>query len=414
MQTKLQNHRWVILVAATLAQIIGTFPAIWAVYQPYVVTEYGYSSNAATMVMSNCVVAFGIFSIIGGRIQDKFSPRFAAMVGTLSIGFSFFNAWWIPTGNPLFMYVGFCLFFGGGCGFFIQAAVVTMQKYFPDRAGFAMGLSSACAAIYVVIMTYISEGMVSRLGVRNTMLTVGIISLVLGLGCTMLMIAPTLEYMQEMRSRVSSKKSAVGSNPDFTPSEMLRTPQFYLLAVGFMLALPTFQLINPQLVSLCMERGLSKQVALSATAFASAATAVGRVLVPSISDRIGRKRTMAAMWAATTLFAIAFMKAEGMLIVVSWMALSFVYSGGSIILTPFTTDLFGFANAGSNCGLINIANTIGAMLGSVLLTAFTPLLGSNTVYIVGIVTVALGLCCILLIDTNTAKYKKTPAAVQEA
>ena len=171
------------------------------------------------------------------------------------------------------------------------------------------------------------------------------------------------------------------------------------------LALPAFQLINPQLVSLCMARGLDKELALSATAIASAATAVGRFTVPTLSDRFGRRRTMAAMWAATALCLAVFMTVSGPAMVGSWAALSLVYSGGYVMLGAFTNDLFGFRNSGSNIGLTNLSNTIGSLLGPVLLTALTPAFGGNTVYYIGIGGTLLATGCVLLIRTDMAREK---------
>lgn len=406
MQRFLTRHRWVVLACSITVQCLTNFVAVWAVYQPYVAAEYGYTSDAATLVMSTCNLFFGVLSIAGGRVQDRVSPRFAAVVGVLGVTLSFFNAWWIPGGKPLFMYAGFCLFFGGGCGFLNQATTATLLKYYPDRKGFATGFSSAASAVYIIVLTYLSEAMIGRLGVRLSLLAMGGVTLVVGLGCALLLVAPPEPCIAEKSALAPvPAHTGAGGSVDFTPAQVLRTPQYYLLIGSVILALPAFQLINPQLVSLCMARGLDKELALSATAIASAATAVGRFTVPTLSDRFGRRRTMAAMWAATALCLAAFMTVSGPAMVGSWAALSLVYSGGYVMLGAFTNDLFGFRNSGSNIGLTNLSNTIGSLLGPVLLTALTPAFGGNTVYYIGIGGTLLATGCVLLIRTDMAREK---------
>lgn len=117
MQNTLSKNRWLMLLTYTLCQCVCNFPSAWGVFQPYVATEYGYTGDAATLVMPLCVVFYGLMCIIGGRVQDTVSPRIASFIGSTMITIAFFNAFWIPAGNPLFMYVGFSFFFGAGVGF---------------------------------------------------------------------------------------------------------------------------------------------------------------------------------------------------------------------------------------------------------------------------------------------------------
>ena len=279
----------------------------------------------------------------------------------------------------------------------------------PDRKGFATGFSSAASAVYIIVLTYLSEAMIGRLGVRLSLLAMGGVTLVVGLGCALLLAAPPEPYIAEKSTLAPvPAHTGAGGSVDFTPAQVLRTPQYYLLIGSVILALPAFQLINPQLVSLCMPPPRPGQGAGPlGHRHRSAATAVGRFVVPTLSDRFGRRRTMAAMWAATALCLAVFMTVSGPAMVGSWAALSLVYSGGYVMLGAFTNDLFGFRNSGSNIGLTNLPNTIGSLLGPVLLTALTPAFGGNTVYYIGIgiggTLLATG--CVLLIRTDMATEK---------
>lgn len=408
MQALFMKKRSLFLLIAVVGQCLGNFPSAWAVYQPYVALEYGYTSNAATLVMSICVVFYGIIAILGGLVIDHLSPRTAALIGVAAIALSFFNAWWIPAGNPLYLYLGFCLFYGGGCGFFMQAITSTLIKYYADKSGFAVGFSGACCAVYIILLTYVSELMITRLGVRRSFLAMGVLTIVIGLFCAWTMISPTPAYITE---RIRQPQRSTDSQCcDLAPAQMLRTRQYYLLVLSFLFIIPAFQLINPQLVSLCVERGLTKEAALTATATASAATALGRFLIPSLSDRLGRKRTVLVMWAATASFTLLFMGAEGPLIAVSWALVSLVYSGGFALLSSFTSDLFGLTYAGSNLGLTNLSNTIGSLIGPLLLTAASPMFGEQAVYHVGIGCAALAFLSMLFLNTNLRKQEALPVA----
>ncbi len=411
MQQTLEKNRWIALVSCILCQCVCNFPAMWAVFQPYVAAEYGYTQGASTLVMPMCVVFFGVISIIGGRVQDTVSPKIAGLIGTALIGMGFINAWWIPAGQPLYMYVGFCLFFGGGCGFLMQASIANLMKWYADKKGFAGGITGAVAGLYCMAAIFGAEFVLSRFGARTTMLFVGIASWAIGFLMCLTLVIPTRQYIEEKdaagKQKTAGKQRSKNTEMvDFTPAEMLRTPQYYLLTLSLLAIIPAFQLISPQMVSLCIQKGLTKEVALSATAIAAGATALGRFVIPMISDRIGRKETMAAMWACTLALAIAFMFAGGTSILVVFALLSFCYSGGFAVNMPFINDMFGFKNAGTNSGFVNISGSVGSLLGPMLLNLAIPLLGTYAVHIVGIAGAAISLCCMLAINPNTAKTKR--------
>lgn len=417
MQKFLSQNRWVLLLAVTLGQCVANFPQGWAIFQPYVTAQYGYTSDAATSIIPITVACYGFVSILGGRFQDRVSPRRAALLGSLSVALAFFNAWWIPGGNPLYMYLGFSLFFGGGCGFLTQALIATLMKWYADRMGFAGGFSGAVSGLYMIGQTYVTEALLSRVSARTAMLTMGVYSLTVALAVTCLLVSPTPDYIEEKRALAALKsrsKSAQARVVDFTPTEMLRTPQYYLLFASIMFIYPAYQLVNPQLVHLCTARGLSKDLALSAVAIGSAASAAGRLVIPSLSDRLGRKPTMTAMWALTALAAFLFMTAGGSALLVVWGALALVYSGGFALVAPFTRDLFGFQNSGANAGLVSLSESAGSLLGPALLALLTPLLGGSTVHLVGIASALLAAGCALAIPTDMARQKTRLAAKQRA
>lgn len=187
---------------------------------------------------------------------------------------------------------------------------------------------------------------------------------------------------------------------------MLRTKQYYLLILCMVFAMPAVMLINPALVSIGMERGLSKAMSLNALAIASGAAAAGRFLVPWISDHAGRKRTLLIMWGATALASFWFMKAGGFGIVAAFAVVAFVNNGGFTIIGPLTNDLFGFRYSGTNMGFVNIANSAGALIGPLLLTFFTPLLGADARSWIAIVGAVLAFVCVLVLSTNMAAVRR--------
>lgn len=409
MQTILTKKRWIVLLATVLAQCCCNFPNVWGVFQPYVANVYGYSADAATLVMPLCVAAFGVFSIFGGRVQDTHSPRTAALIGTVMISASFFIGSVLPAGNPLLFYFGFSMFFGGGCGFVNGGLFPCLMKWYADKKGFAGGVMSAVAAAFSILLTYLCDTLLGGFGPRKTLAGIGVVCMVVLFVTSLCYVNPTDAYIQEKSALApggKKEKNSEAASIDFTTAEMLRTKQYYLLILCMVFAMPAVMLINPALVSIGMERGLSKAMSLNALAIASGAAAAGRFLVPWISDHAGRKRTLLIMWGATALASFWFMKAGGFGIVAAFAVVAFVNNGGFTIIGPLTNDLFGFRYSGTNMGFVNIANSAGALIGPLLLTFFTPLLGADARSWIAIVGAVLAFVCVLVLSTNMAAVRR--------
>lgn len=405
MRSFLERRRWPMLVAATLMKCIVFFPNGWAVFQPYVSQQLGYTADEAALAMPLIMVFFALFSIVGGRVQDRLSPRAAGLAGVGLMTLAFFSIPLARPGQPITLYVTYCLFYGAGYGLLYPAANTTLLKWYADRTGFAGGLSSSIAGLYLVAQTYAAEALLSRFSLSSVMAMFGAYSLAICLPACLFLVVPSSEYLEEKRSLAALR--TVGAAPtggrEFTPGQMFRTPQFYLLFIAIVLATPAYMLLNPQLVSLCMNKGLTKDLALLAVSCGSVAVTVGQLVIPPLSDRLGRKPVLLGGVGLAILCALLFMLCNGAVLIFIWAGLSMAFNSLSNLIIAFVIDMFGFENSGVNSGLVNMAGGVGALAGPALLGLLTPLWGGNAIYLIGILGAAAGFVCMSLIDPDTAK-----------
>ena len=81
---------------------------------------------------------------------------------------------------------------------------------------------------------------------------------------------------------------------DLSPWQMLKTKQYWLCAGAVCFSTPAVLLFSPIILKLGMERGLDESAALWAVVLGSVGSAAGRLLMPLLSDKIGRRPTDAA------------------------------------------------------------------------------------------------------------------------
>ena len=91
-----KTRPWAILAAGAAIQVLTGLPAAWGVFQRPVMEEYGLSEQGAGYAFGVLIAFFGIGCVIGGFLQDKHGPRFAALWGTGLLCGGFFAAAALP------------------------------------------------------------------------------------------------------------------------------------------------------------------------------------------------------------------------------------------------------------------------------------------------------------------------------
>ena len=124
-------------------------------------------------------------------------------------------------------------------------------------------------------------------------------------------------------------------------------------------------LFSPIIVELGQQRGLDERTALLSIIIGSIGSAAGRLLMPLLSDKIGRRATDMILFGALAVLSFGFIFAGGWWVIAAYTALTFCYSGEAAVIPAIGTDLYGYKNAGVNYGFL----ALGMSLGSV---AFSP------------------------------------------
>ena len=121
-------------------------------------------------------------------------------------------------------------------------------------------------------------------------------------------------------------------------------------------------LFSPIILKLGMERGLDENAALWSVVLGSVGSAAGRLLMPLLSDRIGRRPTDMLLFAASLGLSGLFWMAQGWAVVACYAGLTFCYSALAAVLPALSTDLFGFPHAGVNYGFLALGQSVGSLL----------------------------------------------------
>ncbi|MEF9970600.1 MAG: MFS transporter, partial [Ruthenibacterium sp.] len=120
----------------------------------------------------------------------------------------------------------------------------------------------------------------------------------------------------------------------------------------------------------------------------------GRLSMPWLSDKIGRRAT--DLWLFAALFALSFVfwNAENWLFLLTYSALTFCYSGEAAVLPAAVTDLFGMAHTGVHYGFVALGMSVGS-LGFPLLANYFQNTAAR--HVLAMAAAAAGFVCIWLL-----------------
>ena len=412
MQDRISRNRGIILICGIIVWACTSFPSLWGVFQADAAATYGITLEESAMLFPMCTAFFGIFSIIGGKLQDKLPPNVVAMTGAFFMGLGVVMLSVLGEGTTVTkLYFCFSMPFGGGCGLISPAMSASIMKWYADKKGWAMGVCGAVSSLMLVALTYLSQFLLEHWGMQRTVFMYGVVFMVLCVACCSVFINPSRAYLAEKSAiaLANMPKSARGTqrqSVDFTSSEMLKTKQFYLLFFAGIFAAPAYMLIAPSIVTLGVSRGLSQTLAVSAVAIATGVSAVGKFIVPALSDKIGRKTCAVIFTSCTLVFSVLLMGAHGMFLLVVYSALVFTYYGWTMLFNPFITDMFGNTFAGANVGFMSLYSTISSLASPVMVSLLVPFFAEKTNHIIGIAGGVLAVILVFILDTDTSKLKE--------
>jgi OFA family oxalate/formate antiporter-like MFS transporter len=316
-------------------------------------------------------VAFTLFVLIEtwlvpveGYLVDKFGPRWVVLVGGVLVAI----AWTINSSADSLTTLYVAAAIGGvGTGSVYGTCVGNALKWFPGRRGLAAGVTAAGfgagAALTIAPIARMIAGAGYEQAFRHFGLLQGAIVFVMSWG---LLAAP--EALKHTTTRVIQTKLG------YRPSEVLRTPCFWVMYVMFVLVAAGGLMMAASMAPIAKDFHIDKvPVAVLGLGGAALTLAlqlnrifdgIGRPFFGWVSDQIGRENTMAIAFVigAAALWSLSHYGSDPTAFVLI-TALYFGVFGEIYSLFPATQgDTFGAKYAAANAGMLYTAKGAGSLL----------------------------------------------------
>jgi OFA family oxalate/formate antiporter-like MFS transporter len=363
-------NRWWRLAGGLLMNLaLGTLYG-WSVFVAPLESRFGWKRSETSLVFTIAVIVFALSFVIAGRVQDRFGPLGCSLAGGLLVSIGFFLCAYATT--LTYLYICFGVIGGLGNGFGYATPIPVMAKWFPDKRGLAVGLAvggyGAGSAIFGPLS---SLYLIPSYGLAATFQILGCIFLVMTMTGALLLRNPPPGYQPEGWVPTAAAKSAAAR--DFTPGEVLRTRNFYLMWIAFALGTSSGLMVISQLVPFAKSAGINAAALSTMTLVVGACgNAGGRILSGWMSDRLGRINVLRTM-IAISVVAMPALYAAGASVAALYPAVFVVYwcYGTQLsVNSSAASDFWGLKNAGVNYGLLftafGVAGTLGPRIAGVL------------------------------------------------
>jgi OFA family oxalate/formate antiporter-like MFS transporter len=372
------SYRWMQLFMGVCCMVmIANLQYGWTLFVNPIADKYGWTRAAIQVAFTIFVLTETWLVPIEGYLVDKFGPRPVVLGGGLLCGLG-----WIMNSQAdtlMMLYVAAAVS-GIGAGAVYGTCVGNALKWFPDRRGLAAGLTAAGfgagSAITVLPITMV----IKSYGYESAFLYFGI-----GQGLIVMLIALLLADPNKFMKKGSAPASHLAqSRRDYSPSEVLRKPVFWVMYVMFVMVAAGGLMATAQLAPIAKDFKIADVpvnlmgIALPALTFALTIDRVlnglTRPFFGWVSDRIGREPTMFIAFAFEAVGILALYKFGSNPIAFVLLTGMVFFAWGEIYsLFPSTcADTFGSKYAAANAGMLYTAKGTAALLvplSSVLMTA---------------------------------------------
>lgn len=373
------GYRWMQLTVGVVCMVmIANLQYGWTFFVTDIQKTFGWERSAIQWAFTLFVLFETWLVPIEGWFVDKYGPRVVVLFGGILCGLG-----WVINSQATTLgafYLG-QIIAGIGAGAVYGTCVGNALKWFPDKRGLAAGITAAGFGAGSALTVAPIQWMISTHGFQDAFLY-------FGLGQGLIVVVFALLMAQPQPGQTPEAKQAaniIQSRRNFTPTEVLKQPIFWLMYVMFVIVGAGGLMVTANLKPIAADLKVANVdvtimgVTMIAITFAATIDRVlnglTRPFFGWVSDKIGRENTMF----------IAFgMEGIGIYFLYLWgsdpfwfvLLSGFVFFAWGEIYSLFPstcTDTFGSKYAATNAGMLYTAKGTAA-----LLVPFTNMLQQST------------------------------------
>jgi len=320
-------------------------------FYDFFVKEFGWSFETVTSGNFYGKLIVGpLFGFLAGWVIERFGPRRLMIAGVLMggaslLGLSGVTAVWMFYVCYLFNALGYV---SGGP----LPNQVLLSRWFDKARGKAMGFAYLGIGIGGALVPQLARRLEGWLGWHTALATLGVLMIVIAL--------PMVWFIKEAPKGFTTRRQ----EPPSPIRPVLKSPAFYLLAVGSMCSIGAVGGINQHLkLFLSRVQGYSQADAADVISLVLASSIAGRLLMGWLADKWPKKYVMLLIYAlvSAAIPLLYFTATPGMIYLFA-IVFGIAFGGDYMIIPLMAADLFGLKVMGRVMGIVLTADGVAEAL----------------------------------------------------
>ena len=399
-QASAPKFQWgIILSAFIVMMVISIYQYSWFLFAYTIENKFAW--NSATIGMTFTVFAYAATFVqpFSGFIADSYGPRKMALVASFLVGIGFILCAFVSSPQALYLFYGL----GGlGVGILYGISTACAVKWFPDKRGLAAGLVVFGFGAGTAIFNFFIQALLDSKGLGPTFLWVGSCMLIILVPLSLSLRYPAQEWSPPSKSEEEKSKQAI----HYKPAEMLKTYQWFLIYFSFAGTVSIVLMFGAQMKMLAREFNIPANYFNWVLVLFPLANGLSRVFAGTVSDRIGREKTMVLFYSVLGLSIFAFvLLAHIPVLFVIIVFLASLLGGAPFALYPATIgDYYGSKYATTNYGITYTAKAWAGLISGWLSGYLLIKFGS---YRIALVIVAV--CSLIAAALSNRRILKRPS-----
>jgi len=384
--------KYVVILAAVMMHLCLGGIYAWSAFIQPLRSEYGFTNAQTQYIPGVCALVFTAWTVVAGRLQDRFGPRPLAIASGLLLGAGYLVAGWSGGSYPLVL-LGAGVLNGLAVGTGYVCPIAAAVKWFPQHKGLVSGLALAGYGASAIVLSSAAGALLARgWNVLAIFRAVGLVYAVVVVAAGALLSVPP--------------RPAGAPTAPLRYRSLLTDRRFWLLCVGmFCGSLPGYAFAS-NLKPIGLKFGLAAATAMAGIAAFTVGNATGRIAWGGICDRLGGRRTIPlslGLIAASVAGVIAAGgSAHGFLPAAAFVG--FCYGGCFSIYASQVAHTYGSAALGTVYPLVLVAHGLCGLLGTAMVGKARDLTGSFAPGLWGALAfAAAGLVALLVLRPSPAR-----------
>ncbi|WP_422529246.1 L-lactate MFS transporter [Serratia fonticola] len=361
MNSKPANRSLIVLGTIICQMGLGTIYT-WSLFNQPLVDKFhwGLGDVATTFSITSFFLAFA--TLFAGKLQERFGIRNLTLVSGVLVGLGLIASAHVQSLDMIYLLAGVVVGFAVGIAYI--STLSNLIKWFPDNKGLISGISVGAFGSGSLLFKYVNAALISGAGVSAAFFYWGVIVMTLIVLGSMLLKEPVQVNQQANHGTLGN---------DYTVRQMLASKEAYMLFVIFFAAcmsgLYLIGIVKDMGVQLA---GMDLATAANTVSAVAIFNTAGRIILGTLSDKVGRMRVISFTMLVTILAiaALSFVTLSHTLFFICVGAVAFCFGGNITVFPAIVGDFFGLKNHSKNYGIIYQGFGLGALAGSFVANHF--------------------------------------------